>query len=212
MATVKEQVSLEQQRAGALERLNAKASEQHQFEIAFQQARSWLAEAQSRREGFVRELATAADAATVGFLEDSVDECDREVLSHQRFIESHTIRLAEISAAHESLSCEYNRLDEEVKAAEKAAAFEAGKAQLTKLFSDADSRLHEIRLILGELVQLAYRFNEEFGAPASQFLTVTAERFFASQNGLGNRGITPVHGWNTPQFEFLLRPYRKESK
>jgi len=212
MATVKEQVSLEQQRAIALERLNAKASEQHQFEVALEQARTWLGEAQSRREGYVKELATAPDVATTGFLEEQIDEADREVTSHKRFIESHELRLAKITDEAEVLRLEYVELDRQVKEQAKAAAFEAGKAALTKLFCDADSRLHEIRLILGELVMAAFNFNEDFGPPASQFLTVTAERFFASQNGLSNRGIAPVHGWSGDQFSFIVRPCRKESK
>jgi hypothetical protein len=63
-------------------------------------------------------------------------------------------------------------------------------------------------LILGDTVMDMFHFSEEFGAPASQFLTFEAEKFFNRQNGVGNR-FKQVWGWNGGQFQYVIVPMQK---
>jgi len=197
---------LNDQLAEALKQLNLKEAERSRFEVALVQARTWLAEARERRAKFVKELAGAADDAERGFVELEIDEADREVISHERFIESHTLMLTEIVTARNTLLAEYEMLNAQVEAAKKAVALEAWQREIEQAFNTASDALDRARTSLGELVIAARKGADAFGHPAHAWLTQLNEGLFGKQGNLDVRGFVDRYDYNPSQFTFVIKP------
>jgi hypothetical protein len=207
------QINLDEQLAEATKQLNAKEAERSRFVVALEQARTWLGETRERRSQFVKELAGAADDAERGFLEEQIDEADREIVSHERFIESHTLILEEIVAGYDALRAEWTTLDVEAKAAEKARALEAWRQEIEQDFNTASDALDRARTTLGQLVIVARGGADAFGHPAHVWLSALAESFFRKQTNLDGRGFQRRFDYSEQMFNFTIFPaVRKELK
>lgn len=217
------QVSLSEQLAEARKRLAETSAKRSEYEVALQQAHTWLGEAQTRRSGFVKELA-GADDSTTGFLEEQIDEVDREIVSHQRFIESHTIRLANIVAEGHSFQAEASALAKAVAEQEREAAFKTWTEQLEQAVQTAGKDADALRLSLARIATLLDMVHAEFNddSPESNFLHARAKRsaealivpFGASQKSPESKGwkILSRTGFLFGELRLSIWPAQKDSK
>lgn len=165
--------------------LETKRSE---MERGLAQVRGYLNAATSRRAELVSELAVA-DAATAAWAEGEIDNLDRAMTGHRRFIESHEAQLAKIAGDLAPLSSELEQVETSIRQQETDKAFAAWQSRITQGFASASELLANARVCLAEINKLALLGEHEFSARASALLAQKFDEFKIAEANPNQHGF-----------------------
>jgi uncharacterized coiled-coil protein SlyX len=160
------------------------------------------------RKGKLGLLAGAEDDAMRGYLENDIDELDKNIAAHHRMIEAYEGAVARIEIELKNIQEQLNALNKAVEDQERREAFDAWTVEYQRTAQAAVAAIDGARVALARLAIIGRRC-DEFDKIGNFIGSLHRDRIlgeFFNQVPPGSRGFDKVHGPRSAEMQCVIWP------